>query len=192
MGTLTAETNEAMPSMAIPRKPADVAKLIDHTLLRPDATADEIDRLCAEATEHGFHSVCVNSSWVERCAQELQGSEVDVCAVVGFPLGAMSGRAKAAETQHAIEDGAREIDMVINVGALKSRDFEAVEDDIRWVRGACTGDVVLKVIIETALLTDDEKTRVCRIAKDAGADFVKTSTGFSHHGATVEDVAKRL
>lgn len=189
------ETGSATPApdasdavIPVPIIPSDVAKLIDHTLLKPESTAEQIDRLCDEAREHGFFSVCVNSSWVSRCVRNLQGTGVKVCAVVGFPLGAMSGRAKNFETRHAIEDGAREIDMVINVGALKSRDFKAVEEDIRWVKRACTRNVILKVIIEAALLEDDEKVLVCQIAKNAGADFVKTSTGFSHHGATVKDV----
>jgi len=172
----------------VPVMPSEVAQYIDHTLLKPEATAEQIDQLCTEAREHRFYSVCVNTSWVARCARNLQGTNVKVCAVVGFPLGAMSGRAKNFETRHAIEDGAREIDMVINVGALKSRDFKAVEEDIRWVRRACTRNVLLKVIIETALLADEEKVLVCQIARNAGADFVKTSTGFSHHGATVKDV----
>lgn len=185
-GTSPGEPNDAV--VDIPIIPSDVAKYIDHTLLKPEATAEQIDALCAEAKEHTFYSVCVNTSWVRRCARNLQGTPVKVCAVVGFPLGAMSGRSKNFETRHAIEDGAREIDMVINVGALKSRDFKAVEEDIKWVRRACTRNVILKVIIETALLSDDEKVLVCQIAKNAGADFVKTSTGFSHHGATVADV----
>lgn len=172
----------------VPLVPSDLSKFIDHTLLKPEATAEQIDKLCDEAREHNFYSVCVNTSWVARCARNLQGTPVKVCAVVGFPLGAMSGRAKNFETRHAIEDGAREIDMVINVGTLKSKDFKAVEEDIRWVRRACARNVVLKVIIETALLADEEKVLVCQIAKNAGADFVKTSTGFSHHGATVKDV----
>ena len=181
-----AESNDAV--VDIPIIPSDLAKFIDHTLLKPEATAEQIDVVCSEAKEHKFYSVCVNTSWVERCARNLQGSGVKVCAVVGFPLGAMSGRAKNFETRHAIEDGAREVDMVINVGALKSKDFKAVEEDIKWVKRACTRNIILKVIIETALLEDDEKVLVCQIAKDAGADFVKTSTGFSHHGATVKDV----
>ena len=172
----------------IPIVPTDIAQYIDHTLLKPEATAEEIDKLCDEAKKHKFYSVCVNTSRVARCARNLQGSAVKVCAVVGFPLGAMSGRAKNFETRHAIEDGAKEIDMVINVGALKSKDFKAVEEDIKWVKRACTRNVILKVIIETALLADDEKVLVCQIAKNAGANFVKTSTGFSHHGATVKDV----
>jgi deoxyribose-phosphate aldolase len=183
-----AEAGEHLAVAEIPIVPGDVAKYIDHTLLKPEATAEQIDQLCDEAKAHHFYSVCVNSSWVSRCAKRLQGSDVKICAVVGFPLGAMSGRAKNFETRHAVEDGAREIDMVINVGSLKSKDFKAVAEDIRWVRRACTRNILLKVIIETALLNDDEKVLVCQIAKDAGADFVKTSTGFSHHGATVKDV----
>ena len=199
-GTKTADSAETARSAAagggeqndavvdIPVVPSDVAQYVDHTLLKPEATVEQIDKLCDEAKANGFYSVCVNSSWVSRCARNLQGSAVKVCAVVGFPLGAMSGRSKNFETRHAIEDGAREIDMVINVGALKSKDFKAVEEDIRWVKRACTRNIILKVIIETALLADDEKVLVCQIAKNAGADFVKTSTGFSHHGATVKDV----
>lgn len=185
-GPAEVEPNDAV--VDIPIIPSDLAKFIDHTLLKPEATAEQIDKICSEAREHKFYSVCVNTSWVERCARKLQGTGVKVCAVVGFPLGAMSGRAKNFETRHAIEDGAREIDMVINVGALKSKDFKAVEEDIKWVKRACTRNVILKVIIETALLADEEKVLVCQIAKNAGADFVKTSTGFSHHGATVKDV----
>lgn len=168
--------------------PGELAEYIDHTLLKPEATPDQFDVLCTEAKEHHFYSVCVNSSWVPYCARKLQGSDVKVCAVVGFPLGAMSGRAKNFETRHAVEEGAREIDMVINVGALKAGDLKTVEEDIRWVRRACPRNVILKVIIETALLSDDEKVIACQLAKRADADFVKTSTGFSHHGATVQDV----
>ncbi len=167
---------------------AELAGYIDHTLLKPEAGEEEINTLCDEAKEHAFFSVCVNSSWVSHCARRLQGSDVKVCAVVGFPLGAMAGRAKNFETRHAVEDGAREIDMVINVGALKSRKLKVVEEDIRWVRRACPRNVILKVIIEAALLSDEEKVIACQLAKNAGADFVKTSTGFSHHGATVKDV----
>lgn len=173
----------------VPMLPSEVAQYIDHTLLKPEAEEEQFDKLCDEAKEYKFASVCVNSSWVSYCAKQMQGTEVKVCAVVGFPLGAMAGRAKNFETRHAIEDGAREIDMVINVGALKSGKLDVVEEDIRWVKRACTRNVILKVIIEAALLTDEEKVIACRIAKRAGADFVKTSTGFSHHGATPHDVA---
>ena len=179
---------QASSSQAEILTPNELARYIDHTLLKPEADAAQFDVLCDEAKKHRFYSVCVNSSWVAHCAKRLQGSDVKVCAVVGFPLGAMSSRAKNFETRHAVEDGAREIDMVINVGALKSGKLSYVEEDIRAVRRACPRNVVLKVIIETALLTDDEKVIACQLAKKAGADFVKTSTGFSHHGATVNDV----
>jgi len=169
--------------------PSDVAKYIDHTLLKPEATASDIDTLCSEAAENKFYSVCVNTSWVERCAKNLRGTGVKVCAVVGFPLGAMSSRAKGFETRHAIEDGASEIDMVMNVGALKSRDLNLVENDIRMVRRACGQRIILKVIIETALLTDEEIVLASEVVKKAEADFVKTSTGFSTHGATVQHIA---
>ncbi len=168
--------------------PEELAGYIDHTLLKPEATESDIDKLCDEAGANQFYSVCVNGAWVAHCAKRLQGTGVKVCAVVGFPLGAMAGQVKNYEARHAIEDGAREIDMVINVGALKSGDLKTVEEDIRWVRRACTRNVVLKVIIEAALLSDEQKVIACRIAQKVGADFVKTSTGFSHHGATVRDV----
>ena len=169
--------------------PADMAPYIDHTLLKAEATANQIDTLCNEAAEHGFASVCVNTTWAARCARRLRGTGVKVAVVVGFPLGAMSGRSKGFEARHAIEDGAKEIDMVINIGALKSGDLKTVEEDIKHVVRVCGRNVALKVIIETALLTDEEKITACRIAKEAGADFVKTSTGFSSAGATVHDVA---
>jgi len=170
-------------------KPADLAGYMDHTLLRPDANREEVDRLCAEALEHGFYSVCVNASWTAYCARKLRGSAVRVCTVVGFPLGAMDSRSKAFETRSAIESGADEIDMVINVGALKSGNLKLVEEDIRWVLRACRQRTLLKVIIECALLTDAEKVLACQIAKKAGAHFVKTSTGFAASGATPQDVA---
>ncbi len=170
--------------------PKDVARFIDHTLLRPDATYAQIDKLCAEAAEFGFASVCINPIHVKRCARALRGTEVTVCTVVGFPLGATTAETKALEARRAIRDGAKEIDMVINVGALKSGDDAAVQADIRAVVEACLdGSALCKVIIETALLTDDEKTRACQAAVRARADFVKTSTGFSTGGATAEDVA---
>lgn len=180
--------DESLATVDVPIIASDAAKFIDHTLLKPEATAEQIDTLCDEAAANGFYSVCVNSTWVSRCARRLSGSDVKVCAVVGFPLGAMSPRAKSFETRHAVENGAREIDMVANVGALKSHDLKVVKEDILAVRRACPRNVVLKVIIETALLNDEEKVIACQIAKDADADFVKTSTGFSHHGATVADV----
>jgi deoxyribose-phosphate aldolase len=168
----------------------DWASLIDHTLLKPDATDDEIRRLCQEAAQYHFASVCVNPTWVRASVCHLQGSGVPVCTVIGFPLGATLPDVKAYEARRAILDGAREVDMVINVGALKSGDDCLVEYDIRSVaQVAHEYDVTCKVIIETALLTDDEKVRACQAAKNAGADFVKTSTGFSKGGATVADVA---
>lgn len=169
--------------------PADVAPYIDHTLLKPDATQAQMDQLCAEAAEYHFYSVCVNTSWVSYCARKLRGTGVKVCAVVGFPLGAMESRSKGFETRNAIENGADEIDMVINVGALKSGDLKKVEDDIRWVLRACRPTTVTKVIIETALLTEEEKVLACQIVKKSDANFVKTSTGFAKAGATPEDIA---
>ena len=167
-----------------------VAAMIDHTLLKPDATKSEIETLCREAREFGFASVCVNSTWVATCARLVRGSPVAVCSVVGFPLGATTADTKQYETRRAIFDGAREIDMVINVGALKSGDLHLVESDIRAVTSACReSNVLSKVIIETALLTDDEKVTACTLAKAAAADYVKTSTGFGPGGATAADVA---
>jgi deoxyribose-phosphate aldolase len=166
-----------------------LAKFIDHTLLKPDATQQEIAQLCFEARKHGFASVCVNPTWVELCAQLLKGSAVKVCTVIGFPLGATSSETKAFETKTAIEQGATEIDMVINIGALKARDLETVARDIRGVvNTAHAKNIIVKVIIETSLLTDEEKTIASLISKESGADFVKTSTGFAGGGATVHDV----
>src|SRR5437773_6454837 len=168
----------------------DWASLIDHTLLKPDASQTEIEHLCEEASQYHFASVCVHPTWVRACACQLQGSGVPVCTVIGFPLGATLPDVKAYEARRAIMDGAREVDMVINVGALKSGDDCLVEHDIRSVvEVAHEYDVTCKVIIETALLTEDEKVRACQAAKNAGADFVKTSTGFSKGGATVGDIA---
>jgi deoxyribose-phosphate aldolase len=168
----------------------DWAGLVDHTLLKPEASEADIRRLCEEAAEYHFASVCVNPTWVKPAACFLRGSGVPVCTVVGFPLGATLADVKAYETRRSIFDGAREIDMVINIGALKSGDDCAVEYDIRSVVEAAHGEgVLVKTIIETALLTDDEKVRACLAAKRAGADFVKTSTGFAKSGATVADVA---
>jgi deoxyribose-phosphate aldolase len=169
---------------------ADVARLIDHTLLKPEATREQIVKLCGEARRYGFASVCVNPYWVPLCAAELAGSPVKVCTVVGFPLGATSTAAKVAETEEAVRAGAREIDMVINVGALRSGDEAAVGADIRAVvEAAHGGGATVKTILETALLDDAQKTVACRLARDAGADYVKTSTGFGPGGATVHDVA---
>ena len=167
-----------------------VAAMIDHTLLKPDAARPEIETLCREAAQHGFASVCVNPTWVATCARLLQGSAVKVCSVVGFPFGATTADTKQYETRRAIFDGAAEIDMVINVGALKSGDLRLVERDIDAVTTPCReAGVISKVIIEAALLTDEEKIAACTIARAAGADFVKTSTGFGPGGATAADVA---
>jgi deoxyribose-phosphate aldolase len=177
-------------TLGVGHVPDDIAKLIDHTLLKPDATYAQIDTLCDEAIKFGFASVCVNPFYVKRCAQRLRGSPVVVCTVIGFPLGATPSEGKALEGRRAIRDGARELDMVINVGALKSGDLRAVYDDIRAVSEvAKDGGVLLKVIIETSLLTDEEKIAACVAAKKARANFVKTSTGFAKGGATVHDVA---
>ena len=164
------------------------ASFIDHTLLKPDATKEQIKQLCEEAKKYGFASVCVNPYWVKDCKQILKGTKVNVCTVVGFPLGAVTTATKVFETAQAIEQGADEIDMVINIGLLKARDYERVKEDIKEVVDAASGRLV-KVIIETCLLSDEEKVKACQLAVDAGAAFVKTSTGFSTGGATMEDVA---
>ena len=170
--------------------PTDLAGFIDHTLLKPEASAAEIDRMCVEAMEYRFASVCVNPAWAKRVAERLRGSDVVTCCVVGFPLGATTPEVKAMEARRALRDGAREIDMVISIGALKSGDLDLVERDIAGVVDACREvGAVCKVIIETALLEDHEKVIVSQIAKRARADFVKTSTGFGPGGATVYDVA---
>ncbi|MEQ1921656.1 MAG: deoxyribose-phosphate aldolase [Pyrinomonadaceae bacterium] len=168
----------------------DWASLIDHTLLKPEAAESDIKKLCSEAAEFGFASVCVNPGWVKRAAEFLKGTGVPVCTVIGFPLGATLPDVKAYEARRAIFNGAEEVDMVINIGALKSGDDCLVEDDIRAVVDAAHENHILcKVIIETALLTDDEKVRACLAAKNAGADFVKTSTGFAKGGATADDIS---
>ena len=169
-------------------KPAELAKYIDHTLLKPDATAAQIKKVCDEAKAYHFASVCVNPSRIKLVADELAGTDVAPCCVVGFPLGAIPAESKAAETAVAVRNGAKEIDLVINIGAAKDGDWAEVERDIAAVKAAC-GSVLLKVIIEACLLTDDEKVQACLAAKRAGADYVKTSTGFSKSGATVADVA---
>jgi deoxyribose-phosphate aldolase len=170
--------------------PGGVAGVIDHTLLKPDASRADIEQLCREAADFHFATVCVNPSWVSLAAARLRGTGVGVCSVVGFPLGATTADVKQYETRRAIYDGATEIDMVINVGALKSGDLRTVERDIEAVADACRQcGAVSKVIIEAALLTDDEKVAACTLSKAAGADFVKTSTGFGPGGATVADVA---
>ncbi len=162
-------------------------KLFDHTILKADATREAVARICEEAKEYGFMSVCVNSYYTAFVAEKLKDSDVKVCTVVGFPLGQMSTKAKAAETELAVKDGADEIDMVINVGALKDKEYNVVRNDIKEVKKAC-GQALLKVIIETCLLTDEEKIKACELAKEAGADYVKTSTGFSTGGANAHDV----
>lgn len=166
-----------------------MASMIDHTVLKPSASREDIEKLCEEARRFRFASVCVNPCYVPLCAQMLRMTSVKVCTVVGFPLGANRSEVKAFETERAISDGAQEVDMVINVGALKSKDHELVESDIRAVVEMCRSIVVSKVIIEAALLTDEEKVIACTLAKAAGADFVKTSTGFGPGGATAHDVA---
>ena len=162
-------------------------KYIDHTLLKADATQDKIETLCKEAKEYDFASVCVNTYWVPFCAKQLEGSDVKVCTVVGFPLGAMSANAKAFETKDAIEHGASEIDMVLNIGEMKAGHYDVVRDDVKAVVEAAKGHCV-KVILETCLLTKEEIVKACELCIEAGATFVKTSTGFSTRGATVEDV----
>lgn len=167
---------------------ADLAKYIDHTLLKADATKEQIMKLCDEAKEYKFASVCVNSSYVPLVAEQLSASGVKTCCVIGFPLGAASTEAKVQETIDSVKKGADEVDMVINIGAVKSKDWTFVKNDIENVVLAARGKALVKVIIEACLLTDEEKVKVCAIAKMAGADFVKTSTGFSTGGATVSDV----
>lgn len=164
-----------------------LSKYIDHTLLKPQATQSDLEKLCKEAIEYDFAAVCVNPCNVAYCAELLEGSSVKLASVVGFPLGASIPAIKSAETLMAVEDGADEIDMVINIGALKENNLEYVEEDIKAVVSSADGAIV-KVIIETCLLTDEEKVKACELSKAAGADFVKTSTGFSTGGATVEDV----
>jgi deoxyribose-phosphate aldolase len=186
------QAGAARLSASLGTRPQDgnVAPLIDHTLLKPDASQDQIAQLCYEARSYHFASVCVNPNYVKLCAQLLKGSDVKVCTVVGFPLGATPAGVKAYETQQATRDGASEIDMVINIGALKSQDYRVVYDDIATVvRTAHAGNALVKVIIEAALLNDEEKIIACQLSREANADFVKTSTGFGPGGATVADVA---
>ena len=174
-----------MSNLSLTRE--ELASYIDHTLLKPEASREQIRAVCEEAKQYHFASVCVNPCWVPLIAEELKGSGVSVCCVIGFPLGASLSSVKAFEAREAVAAGAQEIDMVINIGAVKSGDWELVKEDIAAVNAA-KGTAKLKVIIETCLLTDEEKVRVCQIAKEVGADFVKTSTGFSTGGATVHDV----
>lgn len=165
------------------------AKMIDHTLLKAEATKEQIEKICAEAKQFGFASVCVNPTWVKYCSELLQGTDVLVCTVIGFPLGANTSTVKAFEAKDAIANGAKEVDMVINIGALKDKNYELVQADIASVVEAAKGNAIVKVIIETCLLTDEEKVKACELSVAAGADFVKTSTGFSTGGATAEDIA---
>ncbi|WP_182201360.1 deoxyribose-phosphate aldolase [Paraliobacillus salinarum] len=165
-----------------------LANKIDHTALKPDTSKQQITTLCQEAREHGFYSVCVNPTWVKEAANLLAGSDVAVCTVIGFPLGASTSNVKALETKDAIDNGATEVDMVINIGALKDGNKELVKSDIQAVVEAAKGRALVKVIIETCLLTDEEKETACKLAVEAGTDYVKTSTGFSTGGATVEDI----
>jgi len=168
----------------------NITRMIDHTLLKPEATKQQVTQLCNEAAKYQFASVCINPSWVSLGASILKGTKVDICTVIGFPLGATSSKSKALETKLAIEDGATEVDMVINVGFLKSKLYDEVEADIRAVVDAASCyNVLTKVILETCLLTDEEKVIACVLSKNAGANFVKTSTGFNKGGATVEDIA---
>jgi deoxyribose-phosphate aldolase len=167
----------------------DIASMIDHTALKPDTTKEEIVKLCEEAKAYKFASVCVNPAWVETASELLKGSSVKVCTVIGFPLGATTSETKAFETTNVIKKGATEVDMVINIGALKNGNYEVVENDIRAVVEAASGKALTKVIIETSLLTDKEKIKACELSVKAGANFVKTSTGFSGGGATVDDIS---
>jgi deoxyribose-phosphate aldolase len=187
---LSAGADRLASTLGIVPSDGRLARTIDHTLLKPDATQDQIAQLCFEARKYHFASVCVNPAHVKLCADLLKGSGVPVCATIGFPLGATPTDVKVFEAQQCIRDGASELDMVINVGALKSRDYELVQGDIAAVARAChAGNAILKTIIEAALLSDEEKVIACQLAKVAGADFVKTSTGFGPGGATPEDVA---
>lgn len=175
-------------AVAAPTNNNDIASIIDHTLLKPEATAADITKVCEEAKEYNFKSVCINTHYVPLVSKLLRGSGVDTCCVVGFPLGASTTRAKIDETYDALKNGANEIDMVINIGALKSGDWETVKKDIEGVVNAARGRALVKVILETSLLNDEEKIKACTIAKIARADFVKTSTGFNSGGATIEDI----
>lgn len=165
-----------------------INKYIDHTILKANTTEEQVIKVCEEAREYDFASVCVNGCYTSLVREQLKGTDVKTCVVVGFPLGAMTKEVKAFETKNAIENGAQEIDMVINIGALKSGKFDYVKEDIKAVVDAANGEAIVKVIIEACLLTDEEKVKVCQLSKEVGADFVKTSTGFSTGGATVEDI----
>lgn len=197
VGEITQQALSAMDNLgeAVGKQQDDtqplIARTIDHTLLKPDASMEQIAVLCDEAREHHFASVCVNPTYIKTCAELLKDVEdVAVCTVIGFPLGANTPEVKAYEVLQALADGANEVDMVINVGAIKSKNWVLVREDIaRVVTAAHAGGAICKVILETALLTDEEKVKACQISRDAGADFVKTSTGFGPGGATVEDIA---
>lgn len=165
-----------------------LARMIDHTILKPEATREAVTIICKEALEYNFASVCINPANIELAAELLKGSEVKVCTVIGFPLGASTKEVKAFETKDAIEKGAQEVDMVINIGKLKDKDYNYVKEDIKAVVNEAKGKATTKVIIETCLLTEEEKVMACKLAKESGADFVKTSTGFSTGGATPEDI----
>lgn len=165
-----------------------IASMIDHTLLKPEATRSQIEKVCGEAVQFGFASVCINPCHVKEVSKLLSGSGVKTCTVIGFPLGANTTEVKAFEAKKAVEDGAREVDMVVNIGAMKDRNYRYVHDDIKAVVDIVGGEALVKVILETCLLDDQEKVKACQLAKEAGADFVKTSTGFSSGGATVSDV----
>lgn len=182
------EQNVDNPASSYGITPTELAHFIDHTLLKPDSVFMQYDQLCDEAMQYSFYSVCVNSSKVGYVAKKLKGSKVKVCSVIGFPLGEMESSSKAFEAKTAIANGAHELDMVLSIGALKSGALKLVEDDIRAVKSACGTTTILKVILETAMLTDEEKLIACEICKKVGVDFVKTSTGFSGGGATVADI----
>ena len=167
----------------------NINKLIDHTVLKPNARKEDVLKLIAEAKEYNFASVCINPCWIELASKELQGSGVDVCTVIGFPLGANTTEVKVFETKDAIAKGATEVDMVINVAKLKDQEYDFIENEIHQIVEAAKGKALVKVIIETCLLTDEEKVKACELSQKAGADFVKTSTGFSTGGATVHDIA---
>jgi deoxyribose-phosphate aldolase len=179
---------ESVPVAVDDYSPASLAKYVDHTLLKPAASKDQVKKVCDEAIANKFASVCVNPNYIEFVAQQLSGSGVAPCVVIGFPLGATTPEVKAAETSAVVALGAKEVDMVVNIGAIKSGDWKLVKRDIEAVTAAARGKALVKTIIETCLLTDEEKVKVCTVAKLAGADFVKTSTGFSTGGATEQDV----
>ena len=183
------EQEKSAPAFSGQITPQATARYIDHTLLKPEASIEQVKKVCDEAKQYKFASVCVNPSYIRYVAEQLRASGVTPCVVIGFPLGSSSPDIKAQETESVISYGAKEVDMVVNIGAIKSNNWKLVVDDISAVVKACRGRAILKVIIETCLLTDEEKVKVCSIAKEVGADFVKTSTGFSTDGATIEDVA---